>query len=134
MYRLNEKNKKIVLEMNEILNESFQGLCIEDLQLLCGKHFRFPIYYNSEAMVHDITDLELSVRSYNCLKRAGITSIGTLVRRISSEEDLLRVRGLGKGSAKEIMFTLFTYQFANLSKEKKRPYLIKVLSANGICV
>ena len=47
-----------------------------------------------------IEDLDLSMRSYNCLKRANITTIKDLVN--TSEGDLNRVRNLGRKSIKEI--------------------------------
>ncbi len=47
-----------------------------------------------------IEDLELSVRSFNCLKRAGINTIGELVAR--SAEDMMRVRNLGRKSLEEV--------------------------------
>ena len=47
-----------------------------------------------------IEELELSVRSSNCLKRAGINTVGELINK--SEEDLMKVRNLGKKSLEEI--------------------------------
>ena len=47
-----------------------------------------------------IEDLDLSVRSYNCLKRAGIHTIGELIEK--TEEDMMKVRNLGKKSLKEV--------------------------------
>lgn len=47
-----------------------------------------------------IEELDLSVRSYNCLKRAGINTVEELVRR--SEEDMMKVRNLGKKSLQEV--------------------------------
>ncbi|HKM16982.1 MAG: DNA-directed RNA polymerase subunit alpha [Firmicutes bacterium] len=47
-----------------------------------------------------IEELDLSVRSYNCLKRAGINTIGELVRK--TEEDMMKVRNLGKKSLQEV--------------------------------
>ena len=47
-----------------------------------------------------IEELDLSVRSYNCLKRAGIQTIRELVQK--SEEEMMKVRNLGKKSLKEI--------------------------------
>jgi len=47
-----------------------------------------------------IEELDLSVRSYNCLKRAGINTIEDLVRK--TEEDMLKIRNLGKKSLAEI--------------------------------
>ncbi len=47
-----------------------------------------------------IEDLELSVRSFNCLKRAGINTIGELTSRTS--DDMMRVRNLGRKSLEEV--------------------------------
>ncbi len=47
-----------------------------------------------------IEDLELSVRSFNCLKRAGINTIGELVNK--SADDMMRVRNLGRKSLEEV--------------------------------
>lgn len=47
-----------------------------------------------------IEDLDLSVRSYNCLKRAGINTVGELVSK--TEEELMKVRNLGKKSFEEV--------------------------------
>ena len=47
-----------------------------------------------------IEDLDLSVRSYNCLKRAGIQTVDELTQR--TEDEMMRVRNLGKKSLKEV--------------------------------
>ncbi len=47
-----------------------------------------------------VEELDLSVRSYNCLKRAGINTVDELVRK--TEDDLMKVRNLGKKSLAEI--------------------------------
>ena len=48
----------------------------------------------------DINDLELSIRSSNCLKRAGITTVQQLTEK--TVEDMMKVRNLGRKSLKEI--------------------------------
>ena len=47
-----------------------------------------------------IEELDLTVRSYNCLKRAGIENVDELTQR--TEDEMLRIRNLGKKSFKEI--------------------------------
>ena len=47
-----------------------------------------------------IEELELSVRSHNCLKRAGINTVEDLINR--TEEDMIKVRNLGKKSLEEV--------------------------------
>lgn len=47
-----------------------------------------------------VEELDLSVRSYNCLKRAGINTVAELVNR--TEEEMMKVRNLGKKSLEEV--------------------------------
>ena len=54
-----------------------------------------------------IEELDLSVRSYNCLKRAGIATILELTDK--TEEDMMKVKNLGKKSLKEIKEKLVAY-------------------------
>ena len=48
-----------------------------------------------------IEELDLSVRSYNCLKRAGINTVEELANK--SEDDMMKVRNLGKKSLEEVI-------------------------------
>jgi DNA-directed RNA polymerase subunit alpha len=48
-----------------------------------------------------IEELDLSVRSYNCLKRAGINTVGELCSR--TEEEMMKVRNLGRKSLEEVV-------------------------------
>ena len=57
-----------------------------------------------------IEELDLSVRSYNCLKRAGIATILELTDR--TEEDMMKVKNLGKKSLKEIKEKLTAYNLS----------------------
>ena len=47
-----------------------------------------------------IEDLDLSVRSYNCLKRAEINTVADLMQK--SEDDMIKVRNLGRKSLEEV--------------------------------
>ncbi len=47
-----------------------------------------------------VEELDLSVRSYNCLKRAGINTVDELIQK--TEEDMMKVRNLGKKSLEEV--------------------------------
>jgi DNA-directed RNA polymerase subunit alpha len=47
-----------------------------------------------------IEELDLSVRSYNCLKRAGINTVQELTQK--TEEDMMKVRNLGRKSLEEV--------------------------------
>ena len=52
----------------------------------------------------NIDELELSVRSYNCLKRAGINTVEELTNR--SAEEMMKVRNLGRKSLDEVLAKL----------------------------
>ncbi len=54
----------------------------------------------NKGMVMMIEDLDLSVRSYNCLKRAGIQTVEELTQK--TEDEMMHVRNLGKKSLKEV--------------------------------
>jgi len=52
-----------------------------------------------------IEELDLSVRSYNCLKRAGINTVEDLSNK--TEEDMMKVRNLGRKSLEEVINKLY---------------------------
>ena len=57
-----------------------------------------------KVLVMSIDELELSVRSYNCLKRAGINTVEELTNK--SQEDMMKVRNLGRKSLEEVLAKL----------------------------
>ncbi|MDO4834736.1 MAG: DNA-directed RNA polymerase subunit alpha [Bacillota bacterium] len=67
-----------------------------------GKEFLVPKEENikEKALEMTIEELELSVRSFNCLKRAAINTVEELTQK--SEEDMMKVRNLGKKSLDEV--------------------------------
>ena len=56
-----------------------------------------------------IDELDLSVRSFNCLKRAGINTVEDLINK--SEEDMMKVRNLGRKSLEEVIAKLNSFGF-----------------------
>ena len=62
-----------------------------------------------------IEDMDLSVRSYNCLKRANIHTVEDLTKK--SEDDMLKVRNLGRKSLDEVIQKLESYGLS-LSKQE----------------
>lgn len=100
------------VEVNEALSLG-SGILIEHLGLFRaltesagGPSFRDNDDSKVKNHVYDtaIEDLDFSVRTYNCLKRAGINSVGDLVAR--SEDDMMKVRNLGKKSLEEVIVKL----------------------------
>ncbi len=63
-----------------------------------------------------IEELDLSVRSFNCLKRAGINTVEDLINK--SEEDMMKVRNLGRKSLDEVVAKLESLGF-DLRKDEE---------------
>jgi len=63
-----------------------------------------------EIFKYRIEDLDFSVRTYNCLKKEGINTLGELVQR--TEADLMNIRNFGKRSLAEVIEKLEQYELA----------------------
>ncbi len=63
----------------------------------------------------NIEDMDLSVRSYNCLKRANIHTVEDLTKK--TEDDMLKVRNLGRKSLDEVIAKLHSYGLSLKSNE-----------------
>ena len=57
-----------------------------------------------KALDMNIDELELSVRSYNCLKRAGINTVAELINK--TPDEMMKVRNLGRKSLEEVLAKL----------------------------
>lgn len=73
---------------------------------------------NGKEKIYEMTieELELSVRSFNCLKRAGINTVEDLVSK--TQEDMLKVRNLGRKSFDEVMNKLESLGLSLASEEE----------------
>jgi DNA-directed RNA polymerase subunit alpha len=84
---------KILIEQlsifTKLTDQPVQPLSLEPEEASAGKNMEMTI-----------DELDLSVRAFNCLKRAGINTVGELVQK--SQEDMMKVRNLGKKSMEEV--------------------------------
>ena len=71
---------------------------------------------NKKVLEIVIEELDMSVRSFNCLKRAGINTVDDLINK--SEEDMMKVRNLGKKSFDEVKEKLQSLGFELSSEEE----------------
>ena len=71
---------------------------------------------NAKILEMTIEELDLSVRSFNCLKRAGINTVGDLTNK--TEEDMMKVRNLGKKSLDEVINKLHSFGLDLHSEEE----------------
>ena len=123
---MKETVKEILKEMSKYSTRPMEVLVKER-----GDHFRYPVYMSEAFMNTTLEDMELSVRAYHCLQRAGYKTIGDLVSKIEGKADLLKIRSMGKLSANEVMVRLCCYQFSLLNEEKKRNYIRRILELNA---
>ena len=118
--------KKVFKEMMLL----FPGMDIMEMKERNEGRFRFPIYLNEHIRNTEIDVLELSVRSNNCLLRAGIVTIGDFVECIQCEEDLKKIRSCGDKSVKEIMSRMFCYQYETLNDKMKERFVREIICLN----
>ena len=86
---------RILIEHFEVLTNLNE---IDDTTGLMASKKEDP---NQKTLETSIDDLDLSVRAYNCLKRAGILTLHDLVDK--SENEMMKIRNLGKKSLKEVI-------------------------------
>ena len=103
--------REIVSLAGKIVNEHvnlFIELCSEmgDMSILVSKEEDKQV----KLMELPIEEMDLSVRSYNCLKRAGINTIQDLLKK--SRSDMFKVRNLGAKSVEEVIQKLDSYGFS----------------------
>ena len=96
-----------------------------------GGKFFYRIYLNSKMSETPIENLELGVRAYNSLKRAGFCTIGELAEAIASGTEISKIRNCGTKSCREIMEKLFLYQYSCLPQEKRENYVKEVILLNA---
>ena len=114
------------MSMMELLNE-IKGLNLKEKS---GRGFRFRMHMNRSMEETSIEALDLSVRSYNCLKRAGYINIGPQAEDIAAGKKLKEIRNCGSKSAREIMEHLFMFQYYSLKPDKRDSYLEEVVKLN----
>ncbi len=86
---------KILIDHFELLTHVDET--VNDMDSVLKDHINEP---NTKKVNMTIEDLDLTVRSYNCLKRAGISNVEELTQK--TEDEMSRVRNLGKKSLKEV--------------------------------
>lgn len=66
----------------------------------------------AKLMTITVEEMNLSVRSYNCLKRAQVSTVGDLIRRYETYDQLYTIRNLGRKSLEEVVEKVQGYGFA----------------------
>ncbi len=123
--------EELIIDMNAHLPED---LTIKDIQQKCrGRKFRVLFRCSDALMNTEIGDmLDLSVRASNALKRAGFLTIGDLLTKTESFDEIARIRNCGATSISEIMGRLFFYQYSLIPGDQRTAYMQSIMQLNGI--
>ncbi|GFE71609.1 DNA-directed RNA polymerase subunit alpha [Chroococcus sp. FPU101] len=108
--------KEALSQASEIVVSLFNPL--KDLNELDTIQPDYPDDVNPESQI-PIEELQLSVRAYNCLKRAQINTVADLLDY--SQEDLLEIKNFGQKSAEEVIEALQKRLGITLPQEKSKP-------------
>ena len=122
MTKQNEKYGMI----KEIFN-SIEGV---DLHEKKRGRFYYTLHLTPKMEEADIEALDLGVRAYNGLKRAGYNTVGQLVAGITSGEDIRRIRNCGVKSYSESMERLFLYNLVNIQEGKREQFILDTIEKN----
>ena len=109
--------REIIALAGKIINEHvnlFIELCenMNDMQIMVSKEEDEQV----KVLELPIEEMDLSVRSYNCLKRANINTVDDLIKK--SKNDMLKVRNLGLKSIEEVVVKLQAYGLSLREEEE----------------
>ena len=123
---MSEDQNKNIKEMNEVIGRFY------DAEVRAKKNSRIKFLLHLTPSMSEVSReaLELSVRGYNCLKRARINTIGELAKAIELGAELNKIRGCGKSTIQEIMMRLFLFQYNKYGDKKRESYLLETLALN----
>lgn len=117
--------------VKELMNSQRVYGLVDTLDRVFGKNIRVCIGFSESACRANIEELALSVRSYNAIRRTGISTIEDLIDRLN-QGDLKGIRNLGVKSYKEIQTKILVYGFERLSESEQVSFLYKLLDENAV--
>lgn len=111
-----------------MFSEQQEGI-IATLYRYYESRFKTRIAFSQAACDLHIDDLQLSVRSNNALKRQGIFTMGQVIDAIANDE-LVRIRNLGRKSINEIKTTVLEMGFRHLSDQERYRFFENMIDLN----
>ena len=115
--------------VNELLRSANENGLIITLSEVFGKNIKVSVGFSKSACDASIEELVLSVRSYNALRRANVTTLGDLIERLN-EGGLKSIRNLGAKSFSEIQTKMLVYGFERLSEREKSEFFYNLVDNN----
>ena len=105
---------------------------VDTLHRVFGKNIRVNVGFSKSACDSSIEELALSVRSYNALRRANVTTLGDLIERLN-EGGIKSIRNLGAKSFSEIQTKMLVFGFERLSEKEKSEFFHFLVENNTTC-
>lgn len=105
---------------------------VDTLHRVFGKNIRVNVGFSKSACDSSIEELALSVRSYNALRRANVSTLGDLIERLN-EGGLKSIRNLGAKSFSEIQTKMLVFGFERLSEKEKIAFFHFLVENNTAC-
>ena len=119
---------------NAIVEELYEDIETHGLMnTLCtvfGKGCQIELGYTQKLCETNVSELDLSVRSYNALMRANCKTVGEAITAIN-EDSLYKVRNLGVKSIAEIRRLILEYGYAQASDRRKKEFLHRLVQLNS---
>ena len=116
-------------QVEEIYQNIEKNGLLQTLRTYFGSEYVMELPFYDEARNSSIEKLNLSVRSFNCLKRAGIDTVGKCINVIKAD-GLLNIRNLGKKSVCEINAKIREFGYAMLPKEYRIGFIVSTIRLN----
>ena len=117
------------LNANALVKLSEQNGFIQTVYSEFGKAVNVSIPISEKDLDSDITELNLSVRAFNGLKRRGVSTVRDLVGIIENGE-LICVRNLGRLSVSQIKTIVLDYCYSQLTDGEKIVFFQKLIDKN----
>ena len=117
------------------LSDTIYKACLEQgrvsaLAGTLGRNINVSLWFSVTACDAGIDQLELSVRSYNALRRAGIETVSQLVVGFNDGR-IKSVLNLGAKSFREIQTRILVYGFEQLTEKEKRHFILDLVEKNA---
>lgn len=102
---------------------------LEGIKKFFGVGANISLPFSEKTCNTPIEELDFSIRSYNCLKRAGIETLGKVAETVQ-DDALLKIRNLGRNSEAEIRAKVFEYGYFHLSERAKKEFVQSLYNDN----
>lgn len=116
------KNDSVFISL---LKQTEENGIIRALSGVLGRNIKVNMEFGKSACDTPIDELDFSARASNCLKRAGVFTVGGVIDAIA-EGRLSRIRNMGAKTRNEVKTRLLAFGYSQLTPEQKQRFLHSV--------